>query len=280
MKVLEVLKKIFDKDILYLIINIIFFLNFILSIIFLNPVISDSSENPLEKETYFDKNYYFVNETNIINVPGSNNSKENNMNECYQIQSLILSNNQSLSSIFEFKTDTIHTLSVTLKAFDIIMLFCVIFMFLSFPFPHKNDDTNCLGSLCSSLCDEICFRCIYMPFLILYILSFIVQIIVFSISCGKYNNSDTSNFLNFLECHNINKEAFEEYSIVNDYSYHFGLLKIFHSIYIVYCLIFIPLTYFIYYVYDYDISSSKETTNDTKNEKEETNDKTQIILDN
>ena len=164
MKVLEVLKKIFDKDILYLIINIIFLLNFILSIIFLNPVISDSSENPLEKETYFDKNYYFVNETNIINVPGSNNSKENNMNECYQI--------------FEFKTDTIHTLSVTLKAFDIIMLFCLIFMFLSFPFPHKKDDTNCLGSFCLSLCDEICFRCIYMPFLILYILSFIVQIIV------------------------------------------------------------------------------------------------------
>ena len=78
-----------------------------------------------------------MNETIIINVPGSNNSKENNMNECYQIQSLILSNNQSLSSIFEFKTDTIHTLSVTLKAFDIIMLFCLIFMFLSFPFPHK-----------------------------------------------------------------------------------------------------------------------------------------------
>lgn len=117
MKVSEVLKKIFDKDILYIIINIIFFLNFILSIIFLNLVISDSSENPLEKETYFDKNYYFVNETNIINVPGSNNSKENNMNECYQIQSLILSNNQSLSSIFEFKTDTIHSLSVTLLCF-------------------------------------------------------------------------------------------------------------------------------------------------------------------
>ena len=50
MKVLEILKKIFDKDILYLIINIIFLLNFILSIIFLNPVISDSSENPLEKK--------------------------------------------------------------------------------------------------------------------------------------------------------------------------------------------------------------------------------------
>ena len=99
-----------------------------------------------------------MNETNIINVPGSNNSKENNMNECYQIQSLILSNNQSLSSIFEFKTDTIHTLSVTLKAFDIIMLFCLIFMFLSFPFPHKKDDTNCLGSFCLSLCDEICSR--------------------------------------------------------------------------------------------------------------------------
>ena len=64
------------------------------------------------------------------------------------------------------------------------------------------------------------------------------------------------------------------------YSYHFGLLKIFNSIYIVYCLILIPLSYFIYYVYDCDISSSKETTNDTKNEKEETNDKTQIILDN
>ena len=147
MKVSEVLKKIFDKDILYIIINIIFFLNFILSIIFLNPVISDSSENPLEKETYFDKNYYFVNGTNIINMPGSNNSKENNMNECYQIQSLILSNNQSLSSIFEFKTDTIHSLSVTLEAFDIIMLFCVLFMFLSFPFPCKTDDKNCLASL-------------------------------------------------------------------------------------------------------------------------------------
>ena len=53
MKILEVFKKIFSKDILYVIINIIFLLNFILSIIFLNPVISDSSENPLEKESIF-----------------------------------------------------------------------------------------------------------------------------------------------------------------------------------------------------------------------------------
>ena len=270
-------KKIFDKEILYLPLNIIFLISFILSISFLNSVISDSSEIPMEKEEFFDKYYYFTNETNIIIANESNNLKDINKKECYHIQSLIVSNNQSLVSIFELKTDTIHNLSIALKAFDIIMLICVIIMFFSFPFPQENaDKKDCCNSFCAKLMCLICFNCIYIPSLVLYILSFIVQLILFSILCGKYNNSDIYNFLNFLECDNINKEAFEEYSIFNDYSYHIVLLKVFHSFYIVYCFAFVPLTHYIFQL------DSKVKTKDIKDKKDEINDndKTQIIMDN
>ena len=232
----------------------------------------------MEKEAYFDKYYYFNNGTNIINMNELNNSNDNNIKECYRIQSLIISDNQSLVSVFELKTDTIHNLSKALEAFDIIMLICVIIMFFSFPFPKENnDDKDCCSSFCLDIMSGICFTYIYMPFLVIYIVSSIVQLILFSILCGKYNNSDITNFLNFLECGNINKEAFEEYLIFNDYSYHIALLKVFHSLYIVYCLAFAPLTHFIF-----DFYVSDEKIKDIKDNKEENNDsdKTQIILNN
>ena len=160
------------------------------------------------------------------------------------------------------------------------MFFCVFFMCLSCPFRNETDDKNCLSSFCMQLFDALCFNCIYVPFLILYTVCFVVQIILFSVLCGKYNYSDITNFLNFLECYNYHKETSEQYSIVNDYSYHIVLLKVFHSIYIVSCFIFIFLSLIINFCKD--ISFFEEKTNDKKDEKNLVNDidTTQIILNN
>ena len=159
----------------------------------------------------------------------------------------------------------------------------MIFLFISFPCVIIKDDKdtkNCLSSCIMGICGEICFRCIYIPLVILYILSLIVQIILFSVLCGKYNYSDTNNFLNFLECNNFYKEASELYSIVNDYSYHIVLLKVFHSFYIVYCFILIALGYIISNLKDNSLF--EEITYNKKDEKDVVNDKdnTQIILNN
>ena len=265
------------KDNFCFLIHIIFLLSFILSIIFLNSVIDDSSENFLENEAFLEK--YFREEKNITNITESTNLNENDIKKCNQIQSLVVSNNQSLDSLFELKTDTIHTLSIALKAFDVIMFFCVFFMCLSCPFRNQTDDKNCLSSFCMRLFDELCFNCIYIPFLILYTVCFVIQIILFSVLCGKYNYSDITNFLNFLECYNYYQEASEHYSIVNDYSYHIVLLKVFHSIYIVSCFIFIFLSFIINFCKDI---SFFEESNDKKDEKNLVNniDTTQIILNN
>ena len=285
MEIIEEIKSIIRKNnILLPIIHAIFLLNFILSIIFLNITIDDFYENPLEKETYFDKYYYFKDEKNISKINESNILNIDNLNECDKVKSLIMLQNQSLASIFELKTNTIHTLSVCLKAFDVIMFFCVFFMFMSFPQEKKGNEgeKDCCSSFCADLCFAIISTFCFMFFLILFVLSLIIQIIIFSVLCGKYNKGGMNNFLNFLECNNINKETFEEYSILNDFSYHIILLKAFQSIYIIYSFLYIVLCFILFFDKDNISYSSHEKTDNINNITyiDNNNDYKKIILNN
>ena len=88
---------------------------------------------------------------------------------------------------------------------------------------------------CADYCGSICLVLIVFIFLI-------TNIIIFSILCSKYNTDDTENFLSFLQCKNINKEAFEKYLVLNDLSSHISLLKAFQSIFIVLDFIFLIMS--------------------------------------
>ena len=81
------------EDIFCFLIPIVFLLAFILSIIFLNSVIDDSSENFLENEAFVEKYYHSGDEKNITNISESTNLNDNEMEKCNQIQSLIISKN-------------------------------------------------------------------------------------------------------------------------------------------------------------------------------------------
>ena len=222
----------------------LFLLFFILSLIFLNKVIDDSLDNPLENEKDYDKYFYFNDEQNNTKENENNNLNIDNSNECENTKSLIMKQNLSLISIFELKTDTIHSLSGSLKAFNIIMLIFAVFIFLIIP--TEKEETKGLDC-CSQIFYEICFTACeifcFSFFLILFGISLLVEIILFSVLCGKYNYSGMNDFLQFLKCNNINKDAFEEYMTLNDFSYHILLLKIFHSFYIIYSFIFIFLSF-------------------------------------
>lgn len=74
--------------------------------------------------------------------------------------------------------------------------------------------------------------------LLIILICLILNIIDFSILCGAYNSDDTRKFLNFLECKNVNKESFSKYAILEDLSYNFTLIKIFHSLFIIYIVVF------------------------------------------
>ena len=91
---------------------------------------------------------------------------------------------------------------------------------------------------CSAFCDYLGSICII--FIILGCL--IADSIVFGVLCGKFGNDGTTNYLAFLKCQNVNKEAFEKYSALEDLDSHFSLLKIFQSLYIVYVFIFLALS--------------------------------------
>ena len=41
-----------------------------------------------------------------------------------------------------------------------------------------------------------------------------------------------------MECKNVNKESFSKYAILEDLSYNFTLIKIFHSLFIIYIVVF------------------------------------------
>ena len=172
--------------------------------------------------------------------------------QCEEIQNKIINENIKLKDIFELKTDSIYPLISTLMGLNISIFILIILFFPLYENymknkveeykkfkekESKNDSENCCKK-------AICFCCVCFLGLILLLglliliaiailIILIISIIIFSIACGKYNSSDTSKYLEFLECTNVNKEGFYKFSSLDDLSSHFTALKIAQSFYII-----------------------------------------------
>ena len=244
----------------FVIISVILTTFFILSLVFSSHILNDSVENPLDKEKPSDKDKYFNENENsyfellslfINNDKNYENNTLINLGEdsinCENIKDLILIKNSSLKDIFKLNIDSIHSNSASLIAINVIIF---VFGFLIY-IPNKFFG-ECLCEICgccdccdksdrksyencADYCGSICLVLIVFIFLI-------TNIIIFSILCSKYNTDDTENFLSFLQCKNINKEAFEKYLVLNDLSSHISLLKSFQSIFIVLDFIFLIMS--------------------------------------
>jgi len=212
-------------SILYIILIGFFTPSLVYSILILN----NSSENPLEKEEYSDKNNYFKN----IAILGDN------LVDCEKIQESIMVQNLSLIDIFELNTNSIYSNSKALISLNCIIFFFCIIIYCS---------NNCLFSIvCCCLNEKGTRECFggcfadYLASAILIILNLICLIadsIIFGILCRKFDNGGTKNFLSFLECKNVNKDAFEKYLVLEDLDSYFSFLKIFQSLFIVYVFIY------------------------------------------
>jgi hypothetical protein len=243
----------------FFIISVILTTFFILSLVFSSHILNDSVENPLKKEKPSDKDKYF-NEIEssyfellslfINNDKNYENNTLINLGEdsinCENIKDLILLQNSSLKDIFKLNIDSIHSNSASLIAINVIIF---VFGFLIY-IPNKLFG-ECLCEICGCCCCDKSDRksyencadyCGSICLVLIVFIFLITNIIIFSILCSKYNTDDTENFLSFLQCKNINKEAFEKYLVLNDLSSHISLLKAFQSIFIVLDFIFLIMS--------------------------------------
>ena len=224
----------------YIIITILYIILsalFILSLVFASFILNESSENPLEKEEYSDKYTYFKYSKNF----------GNDLVDCKKIKDSIMIQNLNLTDIFDLNSNSINSNSKALISLNVIIFFFSLFVYCQ---------NICCGVCCVECCgcsDESgtdktgcyggCCDCVGTACIMLIILScLIADAVVFGILCGKFDDDGTKNFLAFLECQNINKEAFEKYLILDYLNSHISSLKIFQSLYVVYIFIFLLIS--------------------------------------
>jgi len=187
--------------------------------------------------------------------------------QCEEIQNKIINGNFKLKNIFEIKTDSIHSLITTLIALNIAIFIMVILYFPCFEFwvKRKEEEFNdyykakqkekeeqkeegkkkSIFSDFLDWCDTFCraLSLVSLIYGILFLISIailiilIIIIIIFSIVCGLYNSDDTSKYLDFLDCTNVNKVGFYKFSSLEDLSSHFIALKIVQSFYMIFVFI-------------------------------------------
>ena len=169
-----------------------------------------------------------------INVDSNNKSilLTENSEECETVIELIKVKNSSLVDIFDLNTGTIHSTSIRIIINNIVTIAFCFFALYAYRFcdDQKKDKEDCCDCIFEYLCTIF--------ILLIILICLILNIIDFSILCGAYNSDDTRKFLNFLECKNVNKESFSKYAILEDLSYNFTLIKIFHSLFIIYIVVF------------------------------------------
>lgn len=259
-----------NKKLIYISISVLWSL-FLLTLIFIALIINDTLKNPLEKENQFDKLNYFndnsfgtkqkckCGEKILLNfcsedllLSGCININENNtlinlnenLNDCKAIEESIISHNFKLIDIFQLNTNKINSSSKGLLTLNILLFF-----FGSLVYVTRNKCLSILTGLFT--CDwekardeeekgkeDCCYEFSEFLITIIYILfiliCLIVDIIIFSTLCSVYNIDDTSKFLKFLECNNVNIAGFDKYLVLKNLSYHFSLLKFFQSLFIIY----------------------------------------------
>ena len=265
----------YKKKLIYISISVFWFL-FILTIIFIALIINDTLKNPLEKENQFDKLNYFndnsfgtkqkckCGEKILLNfcsedllLSGCININENNtlinlnenLGDCKDIEESIMSHNFKLIDIFQLNTNNINSSSKGLLAVNILL-----FIFGSLVYVTYNKCLSILTGLftcdwekarnkeeegkeeCCYVLNEFFITIIWILFILICL---IVDIIIFSTLCGVYNIDDTSKFLKFLECNNVNIVGFDKYLVLRNLSYHFSLLKFFQSLFIIYVFFYL-----------------------------------------
>ena len=186
---------------------------------------------------------------------------QKDLDECLRIEESIMIENKRLMNIFKLKTSSIHSWINFVIIINFIMMVSTFFIFIHYCCCERciekgTDMWDC--SRCCCCCQE-CFCCCFCPifkvfcqllcdawitifFFAFILICLIFNVIFFSIACYNYDSDDTKNYLDFLDCSNVNKKGFDKYSSINDLYSHFTLMKIFQSIYIVFIVIYLCFT--------------------------------------
>ena len=230
----------------------LFLFFFVPSLVFIFFISKDTSEDPLKEGINFYNASYFNSGNNINAYVDTGNLKDVYTFDCIKIYELIKVKNQSLGEIFTLNIGKINSLSKSLIEVKLITLSFVIFDFMIYLIilnekksgfanvkpKQKNDSGNCCVNLCCLFFGWM-MSCFCSFFIIIFFAIFLIlEIILFSIICAKYDNDETTKFLNFLKCNGINQDIITKFSSLNDLSIHFNLIIILNSVYIVFFVIF------------------------------------------
>lgn len=134
--------------------------------------------------------------------------------------------NTNLGQIFVLNFDMINKMALGLIILAIIG-FAIIFV------------------ICCSACSVLCcgefgavFLVIFLPIIILFgIGASFTELVLFIILCVNYNDSNISDYVEFLNCGNINRKAFDSYSAIeNVYSNYTPFMVLYIIFFVINCL--------------------------------------------
>ena len=151
-----------------------------------------------------------------------------NKYDCDILNYKIITKKTPLNEIFILNTKSYRGGEIGLLVMKIIILLISILNILSIWGESTGSDcADCLGNC-------IIFFCGFIITLILFIL-WLVELIIFSVSCSKYNNDDAQKYLDFLNCPNVDKKGFVKFNSIDDLYTHLIIFMTFNIIYII-CL--------------------------------------------
>ena len=118
--------------------------------------------------------------------------------KCKHIENEIMVNNKTLSQIFNTNINYIHKMALGIMVVISLCIFSLLAVLLTKDFPFFK-----------------CFEITCAPFapIIICTLAFsgIVNLVLYIILIVKYYKGDTRNFVSFLDCQNVNNDAFSKY---------------------------------------------------------------------
>ena len=127
---------------------------------------------------------------------------------------------KSLSEIFDINADKINNMALGILVLTAVTM-GIAFILSIFPcFFWKNEDKF---EFVSNLAKII--------IVILSIISFIINLILFIILCVQYNKGDTSEYVSFLKCKNVEKKSFKEFDDAEDLKSNYKSFLIVNIIY-------------------------------------------------
>ncbi len=111
-----------------------------------------------------------------------------------------LKHEDTLTNVFDLKFDTIHKMALGLLILVIIGFAIIILLFIA-----------ACGSYCFGDCAYICLLPCLPCFILFVLLGNLVNLILFIILSYNYFSGDTSTYVDFLECGNVDKGKFNSH---------------------------------------------------------------------